>query len=78
MTEPSKTHNELTQLFMNQVVKRIIREGGSQEDVMILFESITTGMLMLLNKYYNVSEQDSAFYVEEVMNSAMARFAKKN
>lgn len=71
MTSHEK-HNELVRKFMLEVVK----ETDSLAAMMVVFESVLTGSMIFINKYYGLSKPAAAEMMEQAMIQATERFSQ--
>lgn len=74
MSEASELHNKIAVEFVQKTIRSLIAADATQEDLLIVFETMALAILMTLSNYYKVSPQDATVYVEEVLHEALKRF----
>lgn len=65
------------QKFVYETVHRIVSQHGSKEEVLVVLETVTLSMLLLLFKYYKLNPQHATDHVEAALNKAVEQFAKR-
>jgi hypothetical protein len=73
----TEIHNRLTREFITKMVKENEAAGGGYSDLLVLYESLSMGVMMALQRVYNVKPNTAAMLADEAVVLAMERFAAK-
>jgi hypothetical protein len=73
----TEIHNRLTREFITKMVKENEAAGGGYSDLLVLYESLSMGIMMALQRVYNVKPNTAAMLADEAVVRAMERFAAK-
>jgi hypothetical protein len=73
----TEIHNRLTREFIAKMVKENEAAGGGYVNLLMLYESLSMGVMMALNKIYHVEPKTAAMLVDEAVVQAMERFSAK-
>lgn len=71
----NELHNLLSGRFIRDVVGPAIRSGASYSDLMVLFETVQTGMLEVLHKRFEQEPHVAVGLLEASLQQAIERFA---
>ena len=72
-------HNDIVVRFIKSLRSVIIEpDHRSMPAVMVIFESITTGVMLLLKERYDMKPEHAARMVEAALHQAIERFAAEN
>ncbi|MCW5697899.1 MAG: hypothetical protein KIS96_14360 [Bauldia sp.] len=73
----NELHNLLVARFVREIVGPAIKDGASDAQLMVLFESIQFGMMEVLQLHYQLAPAVAAFLIEESLHQATERLVSK-
>ena len=67
-------HNALMQKFIRGTLREMLDGGGTSENILLMLESITFGVMLLHVKLFKMSPQVAAALAEATLAAAIERF----
>ena len=70
-------HNAITKAFI-QSLRPLLTQPKAMAEVMVVYESVTMSIMMLLKEVYGMKPNHAADMVEAALQEATRRFAAQN
>jgi hypothetical protein len=70
----SDSHNELTNEFVQKVVRTVLKDGGGNAELMVVLESIILGVMHTNVAAFGMTPQVSVGMTEACLQQAIERF----
>ena len=70
-------HNTIVKNFVRSLRPLLYEQKGAAE-IMVVYESVTMGIMLLLKDIYDIKPNVAVEYVETAVHEATRRFAKEN
>lgn len=77
MSDRHELHNLLSERFVRDVLGPAIRNGASDAQLMVLFESCQLGLMLALHRHYGIRPDIVAALAEAAHHRALERFARE-